>query len=665
MSSTTSSESDMGANKARSIRHASQRKAYHLTEQEDDKFVITETRLAYGKQRTFPNKWQVQVSNRQPLHTSQRPSKSILRRRHQATDDAGVDQLQARLATMSLHKNKVRFTNRNDQRFYIKMSESVQQLVKMTNNSHKGKNCKNDATTSSGDFVLVEISSSEDEEDCNTTTTIQEITEAVQTGQPVKEILHLLQDHQELAALHHHQDNKTTDNDDWLATLYRQVKSKLQHDGDDKCNDRHNLEQIKKLLNIYKTAESVIASSRALKQWSRFQVTVESISNLQTLSSPDDALVADMVYRSSSSSNKQPKQSSQPLGPTTALADFIDATTGRQIQGSPAPKYCINHNFGLTEERPELTFTVSSQGEEGDATTQPVGHVRIPCALFRFFSTQPKETYSLDQRLVPVQQSSSNQSSSSSNNNTVRVKFAIQKVPLKKDFLNKKRAEVAVNLQMIVDWIHRFNQENKDSAELSSHILCSNSGLSLLHAAILVQDRSCVQQILALGANPFHNNSTAGSAMNLALNMMDRYDHRPHDSSTTSNHQKLFWDMIQDLQQSTINRSSSHHASSGTPSTQQHSKGEDDGTEKENHRGRRKLKLGHHHGPHHRSKSSSKSRSKSRTDGGTEKENQRGRKLKQGQQHAPQHRSKSSSKVRSKSRTGSRPLTDRRSKAGQ
>lgn len=480
-----------GANKARSRRLASERKSYQLTFHKDNKllrngfYCITETKMASGLEKIFPSKWQVFNSDRIPLHRIQQPAFSIFRGRSGTSKTSSREQ--------PAKDRKLRFAPRVDQRFYIKNSESVQQLVKL---SWNGSGLEADPSASPSSFDLVDISSPE-----TSCEHIGNFIGAVQSGWSVQQIVPMLQDDvdrtREDASL----------SEDWLAELYKSVKEQVEQSSPPPLS---NLTQTHKLLSIYKHSESAINSARALKQWSRFEVTVESVSNLQPeicvdgkpRHSSSEPLVGEMYYSSD-------KMESRMLGklPSAHMAPVVEYSNNSEKDRSRSKRYCLNHNFGLADEKPQLTLRLR-QGKHF------FGQVVVPCSIFRYFSTQPNKTFTVERQLDLSPGAGLEQG---------EVRFSIRKVPLKPGFLDNKRKAVATKVDQLVGWIQKFNKVNLSSNQspLLSARICAQDNVSLLHAAIYAQDVRLVKILMKMGANP-HLHSDVGSAMTLALNQSDR-----------------------------------------------------------------------------------------------------------------------------------------------
>lgn len=479
-----------GANQARSRLLASERKSYQLTFHRDKLltkgfFCITETKIATGLQKIFPSKWQVFNSDRIPLHRVQQPAFSIFRGRSSSSTTSRREKC--------AKVEKLRFAPRVDQRFYIKNSESVQQLVKL---SWDGSGLEADQYGSPSSFDLVDITTPE-----TACEHIGNFIGAVQNDSSIEKIVPMLQEDidrtREDASL----------SEDWLAELYRSVKERV---GQSSPPPLSNLTQIHKLLSIYKHSETAINSARALKQWSRFEVTIESVLNLQPEISIDgkprhssnEPLVGEMYYSSD-------RMDSRMLGklPPAHMASIVDYSANSEKDRSSSKRYCLNHNFGLADERPELTLHLR-QGKHF------LGKLVVPCSIFRYFSTQPNKTFTVERQL--------NLSPEAGLEQGAKVRFSIRKVPLKPGFLDDKRNGVATKVNQLVGWIQKFNKVNLSSTQsalLSAHI-CAQDNVSLLHAAIYAQDVRLVKILMKMGANP-HLHSGVGSAMTLALNQSE------------------------------------------------------------------------------------------------------------------------------------------------
>ena len=81
-----------------------------------------------------------------------------------------------------------------------------------------------------------------------------------------------------------------------------------------------------------------------------------------------------------------------------------------------------------------------------------------------------------------------------------------------------KRERACRSLWNVIEWIDRFNDENKGlSSQLSAHI-CGPHNFSLLHAAVVFEEPKLVRRLMSLGANP-QAKSELGSAVAYAMNM--------------------------------------------------------------------------------------------------------------------------------------------------
>ena len=402
-----------GANQAHSRRQASERKSYQLTLHQDKRhqqsyYCITEMKVATGQKKMLPSKWQQKPSSRTPLHRIHQPAKSILRR----VNDTSVK------APRSPHsEGSLRFSNGVDRRFYIIGSASSEQLVKLILD---GSVWDAEEKASPGTIDLVEIASSP--EPCNDG--IEELIDAVKTGSTFQNIITMLQEDVDRSQ----QDPSLPE--DWLTSLYYSIKQQKTETNPLRGS---NLERVFKVLSIYKNAEGTINAARALKQWSRFEVTVESISNLRMTGDAleNEPFTAEMNYSSD-------KAQQMVLGklPPAEVSSHVNYT------GRGARRYCLNHNFGSEDERPQLTLRLH-QGEFS------LGSVVLPCSIFRYFSTQPTKTYNLEREIH----------SDGCLDPGAKVKFSIRKVPLKPEFLHAKRREITERIHDLVSWVCRFNKE--------------------------------------------------------------------------------------------------------------------------------------------------------------------------------------------------------------
>jgi len=378
-----------------------------------------------------------------------------------------------------------------------------------------------------------------------------EIQSAVQSGKPVQEILDTLQQQQ----LEDGSSSSQT-----FTYLYNYIQKQQQPNS----AKLENLEQVERLLYIYMHAEEATSAALALKQWSRFEISIESIAIpsglvggqrgrarlriqgevcLSSPQVPDPKILGTLPIQAVRATTTSETASS---GDDYAMVYYTHGPSNvdRTSKGNTTvrTKYCVTHNEGLVEEKPDFYLHIYTNGPPNKNTTDTsasshsgeqklfLGKVKIPSTFFGFLGTQPpKEVYHLERDLTMADNGQDTDMPSPAA--AIKVKFAFRKVPFTKDFLSTKRKLVHDKLTSIVSWIHRFNKEELTATTaagnqlLTAHICAPNyNNVSLLHAAILLQNSDLVEQLLQLGANPYYRSSTTtiGSPMTLALNMSDR-----------------------------------------------------------------------------------------------------------------------------------------------
>ena len=602
-------------NKQRGLAMQQERKSYHVSEHEPQNslqqqyYSVVETIHRLETQAILPTKWQALAISRTPRHGQLQPSQSIFHSQwpQQSGPESGCRRRESRPDRTSSTVNnstkadgirKVRFANRFDRRFYVKGSQSIDQLAKLSwGNDIRGTFDETGITEALNNLQISQLSTDmamaptkniyTPAPSLTNTIAIDHISQAIREERPVQEILRLLQ--------HEHFDHtiptisSTSSNAGWLKNMYSMVKTQLiqkkKH-----ANERtstvereaiENLSHIKTLLNIYLHSESVVQQALALTQWSRFEITVESLSlddftNTQRPSFSQQRMILGEVFHSSEqtshklksmgklpehciaavSSTMEPGILLSPTASSPIMVDYTRKMRKDKSNNGTSNRYCINDNAALANENmTDIHLKISSKYlscdtkmENNDMTNQ-VGQVRIPCSFFRYLCRQPEKSYTLERDLVTVIDTTKDpaddddkdeEGAGISKQNSPpagSVKFSIRKVPLKKGFLLEKEKLVREKLQTVLDWIQRF----RDTTGLCALPGCSGSSkkinvpsnsnssarVSLLHAAILVQSPDMVGRLITLGSNPFANSGVVGegrasSSMALALTMWDR-----------------------------------------------------------------------------------------------------------------------------------------------
>eukprot|EP00566_Odontella_aurita_P005047 CAMPEP_0113596496 /NCGR_PEP_ID=MMETSP0015_2-20120614/40366_1 /TAXON_ID=2838 /ORGANISM="Odontella" /LENGTH=623 /DNA_ID=CAMNT_0000504013 /DNA_START=13 /DNA_END=1885 /DNA_ORIENTATION=- /assembly_acc=CAM_ASM_000160 len=103
---------------------------------------------------------------------------------------------------------------------------------------------------------------------------------------------------------------------------------------------------------------------------------------------------------------------------------------------------------------------------------------------------------------------------------SMTVKFS--ECSVDSNFIRHKQLEGSKELSTLIDWIESFRKESGADALDGNISLPFVGGLSLLHAAVLLADLSLVFRLLSLGADPSLVSTDAGSAENLAGNLVEK-----------------------------------------------------------------------------------------------------------------------------------------------
>lgn len=520
-------------NKQRGLAMQHGRKSYEVSEHEPQNathqqyYSIVESIHRLETQAILPSKWQTLAISRTPRHRQRQPSQSILRSQwsRQLGPEGSSRWRQSRPVRVSSNANnvieadgirKVRFANRFDRRFYVKGSQSTDQLARLSweNNSH-GTSNETEITAALNNLHLSPISTDvamaptksihAPEPTLANTIAIDHISQAIREEQPVQEVLRLLQDKH----FDHTIPSLTSlSNDAWIKDMYSMVKTQLaqKKKQTNKTTSNaekeviENLSHIKTLLNIYLHCDSVVQQALALTQWNRFEITVESLSlddhNNQRPSFSRQGIILGEVFHSSEqtshklksmgklpehciaalASTKTPDILPTPTASSPLVVDYTRMIRKDHPKNGTSNRYCINNNAALTSEKKTgIHLKVSSNNfdnaakmERDELTTMQVGQVRIPCTFFRYLCRQPEKSYTLERDLVTVVDTTKNladhdkhddegaSATTQKSSYVGSVKFSIRKVPLKKGFLKEKEKLVREKLQTVLDWIQRF-----------------------------------------------------------------------------------------------------------------------------------------------------------------------------------------------------------------
>jgi len=289
------------------------------------------------------------------------------------------------------------------------------------------------------------------------------------------------------------------------------VKERLEELKFERAHDPGNRELVakmkdfelkRKVLSIYLDAIATIDKARFNKKWDRFNVQIDRIKDV-CLSVRGAEHEGSQVLECRTHI-KDEEMRPLPLIPMkgTIMHDWRNDESARD--------YSFNYNPHLTDPSRSNIVVSLFKGDRRDAIAPILlGEAVVPISRV---SAAVVDKEKIVERLPPNEFLTS-----------CAISIAASKEDKETHARKAKSAEVAGKLKEVIQWITQFNKETQaDSAgafTLSGDIKAPKCGISLLHAAIYLDEPDLVTQLMQLGANPAAP-SDVGSARMLATNLL-------------------------------------------------------------------------------------------------------------------------------------------------
>ena len=260
-----------------------------------------------------------------------------------------------------------------------------------------------------------------------------------------------------------------------------------------------------KLLKIYMTSDYAVTTTKSLKNWVSFEILIEGVVGIPVHDFPHVEGSPNYVYAEPVAILDKAKPeplAAPPKSPLSASVTFPVA--------SP---YRMRHN-SIMEAGRILQINVLLGGENGP--DRLLGSAWVPMShLYNRCSQNSEKWYQEDVDVRPE--------GGSSLESSCKVKIRARRQEPDKLWLKKKRGDEASRIQSILDWIERFNEDLDEDERQHCHLTANVrvGGLSLLHAAVFLEDYGLVDALLSRGADPSAKSQRAGSALSLALKMAE------------------------------------------------------------------------------------------------------------------------------------------------
>ena len=269
------------------------------------------------------------------------------------------------------------------------------------------------------------------------------------------------------------------------------------------ASERKDFELKRKVLSIFIDAISTIDRARYKRTWERLNLNVDRIKNVCLTVEGEEHPGSQVLECRTFIKGEEMKPI--PLIP-------IEGTIMHDWRNDPSSRgYSFNYNPHLTDQsRSNAVFSLFKGDRKVDARPPILlGEVVVP--LSRISTAVAEKEKRIEKVLLP---------------NEYLASCEVSMVPkkLEADEVRKsKAAEATAKLKDVIAWITQFNKETRvdgsDVGALSGHITAPNCGISLLHAAIYLDEPGLAKQLMDLGANPSAP-SHVGSASLLATNLL-------------------------------------------------------------------------------------------------------------------------------------------------
>ncbi len=270
------------------------------------------------------------------------------------------------------------------------------------------------------------------------------------------------------------------------------------------ASERKDFELKRKVLSIYIDAISTIDRARYKRNWERLNLNVDRIKNVcLTVEGEEHPGSRVLECRAFIKGEEMPPLPLIPIEGTI----MHDWKNDQSTRGS----YSFNYNPHLLDPNRSNAVISLFKGDRQVDARPPIllGEAVIP--LSRISTAIAEKEKRIEKELPP---------------NEFLASCEISMVPKKleaNEVRKSKAAEATAKLKDVIAWIHQFNKETKvdgnDVGALSGHITAPRCGISLLHAAIYLDEPGLAKQLIDLGANPSAP-SHVGSASLLATNLL-------------------------------------------------------------------------------------------------------------------------------------------------
>jgi hypothetical protein len=263
----------------------------------------------------------------------------------------------------------------------------------------------------------------------------------------------------------------------------------------------------RKVLNIYINAEYVIDKARHMKNWKRFDVRIERLKNVWGSSRWTAKGFPIVVSGVIKTSNSREELVIGPLPETEVKETTVDWTGANVL-------FPVHYNEKLPQEKRELVVYL----EVANIAGAKIGSISIPIDRISEAASGDNEWHSLEFRIAANEWLASGD-----------LLVMVRKTKLMPEYLVKKQKEAKGDLEKVIRWIDQFQAETQLGCNTNKKYtlpggICGTDGVSLLHAAIFLEDDAAVKKLLALGASP-NQKSPLGTPRHLAANMADRATH--------------------------------------------------------------------------------------------------------------------------------------------
>lgn len=432
-------------------------------------------------------------------HRELKPSKSILRKptdwskkqkKPSVSDAKSGDSVFKTMAGTGPRK-KIKFSDKREKRFYEPKSKSFR--------------------------MAPEVSSSPSSVSIDASTDASRAVEAAPTSPGTKELIDAIKNkdfREVIAVLQACASPSGTDcvshktPKEVVKERLEELKSEL---GKDPSNQKivaqkRDFELKRKVLSIYLDAISTIDKARFNRNWERVNVKVDRIKNV-CLS------VRGAEHGGSQVLQCRARLKGEQMPPSPLIP--IDGTIMGDWRSDPASSgYAYNYNHGLAKKhdsgdpsRKQLVLSLY-KGDTNDAVPQLLLS-KANIELSRI-STKAMEKEKIEETLDPSEYIASC---------SIELTPSVAKDDEETRLRTEKAAEAVSKLKDVIEWINKFNKEKGvNVGALSGQITEPETGISLLHAAIYLDEPDLVSQLVRLGANP-EAPSHVGSARLLAHNL--------------------------------------------------------------------------------------------------------------------------------------------------